>query len=713
MDKTNQKFIGKFTKILSGGASKEWKYTFALFEYEGRKKIPVYIKGKEIELFIEYEIYCLYNELKETWNLEEIKLHELKNTKLEVNILKKVEGFGFKKLELLKNKYGDNWIENSEKNNFYAEDLGNKIAEKLKKELNKINDNKIYKYFIENSLISQYDKIVSLTETEDLIQYFKKNDIFDLFINFGFDFETNLKIAVLLKESPLISISSYSFYRAFIYLYIYENFKNNNTLISLSKNMINYVDTEIEKLNTLIKVDRFDIYDVLIEMIKRNEILQFKSEKGILKLTTFKMYEKEKYILNYVKNLILLSNNKKEIKEFPKSLSEKQGEAYLKAINKNFSIISGFPGTGKTYILNEIYNTLLTENKYKKSEVQILTPTGKAGSNITTKFGILTKTIHSFLKIDKDEGLMNLKNYETNENVKVIIIDEFSMVNIDLFYLLLTSCKEIEKVILIGDHNQLPCIGPGNMLSEFVNSDQIEKTKLTEIFRTDCVDICEHFLNIKNNIEPNLNTENVKFYEQNSIEFLNFIEYKYEEEVKKYSIENVTILCPTNRFVDKINEKLQKWNNEFFNFPDENFNVLFGDKPLFIGDKIIQIVNNYEKNVFNGEIGYFKDFINGNFIFKINNKEVEYTKAEIKENIKLAYAITVHKFQGSESNSIIFTVFKEFEKMLKNQLLYTAVSRAKKELHIFGDSYLYINKITDVKNNYKIETNMKLLLEEN
>ncbi|MGV2392622.1 UNVERIFIED_CONTAM: AAA family ATPase [Campylobacter lari] len=245
---------------------------------------------------------------------------------------------------------------------------------------------------------------------------------------------------------------------------------------------------------------------------------------------------------------------------FKVNYSEEQKNAFEKALLNPISIISGYPGTGKSFIINAIYQTLISNKAYKTDDIAILTPTGRAATILSEKTNCDVRTIHSFLKLSKDDNLVEA--FEFEKDTKVLIIDEFSMVNLHVFHILLSVCNKVEKIVFVGDENQLPCIGPGNILEDIIKSNKFPVSRLNEIFRTDKQDIFEHFKAINNSKTPVLISDSVNFIEQNSLDFLNNIVDLYAEKVEKYNgMNDVIILLPTYKGtsgIDNINKAIQK-----------------------------------------------------------------------------------------------------------------------------------------------------------
>ncbi|WP_169733523.1 ATP-dependent DNA helicase [Mycoplasmopsis lipofaciens] len=696
-------------KIFAGGESKKWDYTLTVFRTKEDEVIKVFMTKKQIELYpVTYEITLKENKnskYKDTKILETIKVSEIKDKQeLENLLVMQVKGLGKKTIEKIKKAKGEDFFEL-----FIANPLEFKTLLKPEVFENLLTFSKKYKdenyaFFVEHNLTLFYSKLTDIFGRLNFVDLYKTKDPFDLYVNNNLNFE---EVDLFAKALKIINYERKKL-RALIFYYINTKFfMENNTLININ-DLSNII---ITKHNYSLD----NVFEAIWECINNGE-LYFSDETHLI--TTMQMYKKELYIVDKIKTI--LNKEKKNINDYviDSKYSKLQVQAFQNAINHSVSIISGFPGTGKSYLIKQIYETFVLKSNYKKEEVEILTPTGRAATIISNKYGIPARTIHSFLKLPKDDENIILKG-EFAEKTKVIIIDEFSMVNINLFFVVLESCPNIERIIFVGDANQLPCIGPGNMLEDFINSQKIPTTILEEVFRTEKLDICNHFLNIKEHIRPDLNSDSVEFCEMNNDEFLRNIESYYQELVLDYGIDNVALLIPTYKTsvgIKEVNKILQNWNLNFQSSGETKPLVTFnwgGEiKHFYCNDKVVQLINDYEKDVYNGEIGYVKKLnSSNNLLVDFGNKIVEYTPSEYKENLSLAYAITIHKFQGSEASAVIFPILDSYNYMLKNKLLYTGISRAKEKLVILGSSRLYFEKIENASTNLKIRTSIKVLLE--
>ncbi|SCA58713.1 ATP-dependent RecD-like DNA helicase [Chlamydiales bacterium SCGC AB-751-O23] len=373
-------------------------------------------------------------------------------------------------------------------------------------------------------------------------------------------------------------------------------------------------------------------------------------------------------------------------KELNIELAEMQKSAISKAIDEKFSIITGGPGTGKSTITKVI----LTIYKKIQTRIMLAAPTGKAAKRLTEITGQPAKTIHSLLEYDfRIAGFK--KNKEDPLECDLIIVDEASMIDSSLIYQFLRALPDGCKVILIGDTHQLPSVGPGNVLKDFISSEKAPFTFLNEIFRQGKgSQIVSNAHRINKGSFPEL-------YSPKDGDFF-FVEAKEKELVletithlasarvpKKFKfdpLKDIQILSPMRKGVigcDNLNLELQKALNPQAKNSGQTI------RGFYKGDKVMQLKNNYKKEVFNGDVGVIKEilFSDEEVWVQMDDKKVIYSFSEL-DDLTLAYAVSIHKFQGSECPCIIMPIHNSHFMMLQRNLIYTGITRGKQLVIVVG-----------------------------
>ena len=368
-------------------------------------------------------------------------------------------------------------------------------------------------------------------------------------------------------------------------------------------------------------------------------------------------------------------------------LAQIQRKAIDAAIENGVFILTGGPGTGKTTIIRGIISVLEASG----ASIFLAAPTGRAARKLAEASGRTAKTVHKMLEYMPHEEFSRFgKNENEPLEADAIIVDEASMLDISLTAALLKAVQAGTRLIFVGDTDQLPSVGPGNVLKDIIKSDIVPVVRLDEIFRQAAESkIVLNAHTINKGYMPNTDEkDDFVFIEcENDIEIAEKIGDLYESFIASESIQDVQVLSPMHKFpcgVENLNKLLQeKVNPE----SDEKEEIHTSKQVLRVGDKVMQIRNNYEKEIFNGDLGVVESICGKNLFVRFpyveNVSLVEYAPGELDE-LQLAYAMSVHKSQGSEYSTVILAFSKSHYIFLQRNLLYTAITRAKEKVIILG-----------------------------
>lgn len=557
---------------------------------------------------------------------------------------------------------------------------------------------------------------ISAANSKKVYEAFGKNAVNEieanpytlLDITYGVDFKKIDKMALELgiagnDEKRIESAITYS-------LALASN--NGNTCVE-KQNLITYVQE-------LLNVEPEDIENCIINLKARAKIeIENLEEIEWVYLNTFYVCEK-----NIAEKLIALKQTKniKKIKDFDKkfkkeeknieiTLSEKQREA-IKAVNdNNVCVITGGPGTGKTTIIKFIIELYKKEGK----KVVLCAPTGRAAKRMSEATGEEATTIHRLLSLGKTEESLGMERVDYQIapiDCDIIIIDEMSMVDVFIMNYILKGLYLGTKLVLVGDVNQLPSVGPGNVLKDIIKSGVIETVELNEIFRQAAQSQIITNAHKVNNGENFLNTpkEELKeklqdFFYINETSMSKMVEDVISlcsGRLKKYGnyefFKDIQVLTPTKKGklgTKELNIELQRALN-YQNSGEKN-EKKHGERIFRVGDRVMQIKNNYDiywekKNkengtgIFNGELGRISkiDDITKQIEVSFDDEKVAWYEYNDLEQLEHSYSITIHKSQGSEFDVVIMCLPPAAPMLLTRNLLYTGITRAKKLLIILG-----------------------------
>lgn len=636
------------------------------------------VNEKEIEKYLSSSLFVGIGVKTAKKIVEKFGVNTLDIINNDIDKLKEVEGIGNKKfLEIksaLSGRVNDKEI----------------ILELTKLGFSLNNSNKIYNIFYESSVdVVKDDPYVLIDKLQGF--GFKKADAIGKKLNILQDSFNRIKhgIIYVLKER----------------LKFGNTFLPYNELICLSKELLLVEENKIS-----------DVYD---EILSKGFIIEktFKNEDKEIRcvfLTNIYMAEYE-ICSSLIRLYIYKKNNfnidvKKEIEIFEKEnslkFSDDQVEALTKSVNNSVHIITGGPGTGKTTIIKFILNVFIKRG----FKTIMVAPTGRAAKRMMETTGFEAKTIHRVLEISSTEDdEFNFVGKSDKNTIKcdVIIIDEASMIDVLLGSKLFNSLGIGTKIIIVGDIDQLPSVGPGNFLKDIINSGIFPVSRLNKIYRqkeNSYIVLNAHKIN--NGEDLILNKKDGDFYilkNNNENEICDILKELVLKRIPKFFsydidiLKDIQVLSPIRKGILGVNnlnlvfqESINPKNN------DKNEMIFLGNS-YRVGDKVMQIKNNYEllgyyvkdgkqiKGVFNGDIGYIIDVNEKNInVLYDGNKIFKYDKTNLSE-IEHAYAITIHKSQGSEFPIVIIPIFRFTNILMNRNILYTAVTRAKRCVILVGD----------------------------
>ena len=478
--------------------------------------------------------------------------------------------------------------------------------------------------------------------------------------------------------------------------------------------------------------DKLDEEIVTVQMIETE--INKGCKDGWIVMDNDNVYKRELYIYEaetaqkiariLTNSIWFNANIDKEIeltqKKFNTILSKSQVEAIKMCFSNPLSIITGGPGTGKTTVLKSILD--IYSRIAKQKEVLLAAPTGLAARRMADATGSAAFTLHSALGLyrkddeEEDEKEDNEKDKKEEEiednklNADFIVIDETSMLDMKLVKILMDRVKDNAHILFVGDVDQLSSVGAGNVLREMINCDVIATTHLDTVFRQAEMSRIAVNAHSINNGEVRLNYGNdFSFVDTNSQNIAEEVKKIYETEIAEDGVENVQVLSPFKKRGNSGTINLNGILREVSNPKKDNNQLVNGSKSFRIGDKVMQIKNS--ENVCNGDIGFVKAITENEDGEKQLEVEFSGSREEIYaiddlDRLELASAITIHKSQGSEFNTVIIPILKEQYIMLRRNLIYTAVTRAKKKIILVGERnalFMAIGKNDIGKRNTKLK----------
>ena len=586
------------------------------------------------------------------------------------NSLKAIKGFGDDKI---------NMIYEDLKNNMAIEKI---FVELYGYGLTPIMANKLYTTYGENTLTLIKENPYRLIYEVEGFGFLKSDK---LAISLGYKYNDKRRI----EEGILFTLNEVCSNNGFCFLTDIQLI--NSSLKVLNNGLMS--DEEISELEITTAIEVLSSKNRIVREDNRLYPAQlFNAEIGVskkiisLNSSTSKQYD-----------ISLISSYIKDVENtFNIEYNLVQKEAIINAVNNKVSIITGGPGTGKTTIIKGLLNILarlegyqLSDDKFR-NKVLLMAPTGRAAKRLGTACGMEASTIHRGLGYNYE--LEFEYNSENQLPQKLIIVDEFSMVDIMLASNLLDALKDDSKLIIVGDSNQLPSVGSGNVLHDLIESEIIKVTKLKEIMRqsldSDIIKLSQMVTNqrIDGHIFNNIEKKQLFFYPADIEGAIDRIMMFVDRFIKsgRNLLSDLQILIPMYSGpcgINEINRRIQ----QRFNTSEEM--LVRGEKVFKKYDKVLQLQNNPDLGIMNGDVGFITDIVKGSeydyLIIDFDGLRVKYPSSEL-ENLTLAYAISIHKSQGSEYDTIIMPILPAYYIMLKRNLIYTGITRAKKTLILIG-----------------------------
>ena len=625
-----------------------------------------------------------------------------------------IESIGKKTAELIYEKFGDKSIDvvfNEAEKLLSIQGIGKKKLEKIKESTIEARDSRealLYlqglniSFNLSNKIYKAYgDNTISIVKTNP---YKLSEDISGI----GFVMADNIAMNMQMKNDSKFRISA-------AISYILKNDAEMSGSCAVKKEDL------LNKTFDLIKVDKNKINEQINEDLLKSKIQIIKIGEDEF------VYDKDIYMAekSCAINLSRLQNEKYifdvKINEDFDAFSKEQEIAIKEAFNNMLLVITGGPGTGKTTIIKAICN-ILNENNLK---FNLAAPTGRAAKRMQESTEYVAFTIHRLVGI-KPESTIPEFNEENTLDCDYVILDEASMIDIKLMDKLLKSLSSKTALILVGDHNQLPSVGVGNVLKDILDTD-IKSVRLKKIFRqAQESNIVVNAHKINDGLYPILNQKNKDFFFINSNsknfqnDLLDLVKNRLPNYYKLDPINDIQILAPSKKSlwgIVNINDLCQKELNKNPN------SIKINNRIFKLGDKVMQVRNNYEleslnpddfdDGVYNGDIGRIIDIDKNMESLKVefyDGNIVSYKKEDVKD-LDLSYAITIHKSQGSEFDCVLIPMMPASFMLLNRNLLYTAITRAKKLVILLGEKKI-LKQMVRNNNESKRLTNLSFWIKE-
>lgn len=645
------------------------------------------------------------------------------------------KGIGVKTAQKIVDLYGDNTIDKVLAEPEKLKDIAGLSAKNREAFLTKLRQNygterilaKLSEYGIPNKLAFQVQDFYK-EETLEIVEHYPYQLVEDI-QGIGF------KIADQLAQSLGIEGTAPERFRAgLLHTLLTQSMEKGDTYLE-AKELLEHT-IELLESSRQIELDPSSVADELAHLIEEDKVQNidtkifenslFFAEEGIRSnlLRILEKGKQNKFEPKKIEAAITQIEN-----EFAISYDVTQKQAICDAINHKIFILTGGPGTGKTTVINGIiavYALLHGLDLRKSQDLPILlaAPTGRAARRMNELTGLPSATIHRHLGMTGDDDTSHLDDYL---DADFIIVDEFSMVDTWLANQLLSNISSNTKLLIVGDADQLPSVSPGQVLADLLKIPLLPQTKLEKIYRqSKDSTIVTLASQIQKGILPTDFTEKKadrSYFEARNEHIPQMIERIVEAALRSgIPAQDVQVLAPMYRGqagIDHINQLMQNLIN-----PSETEQIIFEatDCQYRQGDKVIHLVNDAESNVFNGDLGYITDLLPAKYTdskqdeltINFDGNEVIYPRSEWYK-IRLAYAMSIHKSQGSEFPVVILPITSSSHRMLQRNLIYTAITRAKSKLILLGEKSAFdfaVKNTGTARNTYLIQRFSDLINDE-
>ena len=662
LENTNLEVIGELTKHL--------KYGMQL-NVSSYKVIVAEDKNSIIKFFTS-DLFKGIGEAKALKIYEALGDDAISKIKNDSSVLDSIESLSKKNKETIKNKIEE--MDNSSEIILKITDLGFSIKESTL----------IYKYYKEETLSILENNLYDIYYDLEKIS-FQKVDLIARKNNYLKDDLRRIEAGIIETMNVLAFETG-------------NTIQTKNKIFNLLKVIINYLipdDLFLDCLNSLIK--KLKIMDLGLDNYEL--LIYYEADNNIVKRLT--------YLKNKPDTLIKETKLNKMINNLENAYNikydDKQKEAIKLAFLKSFLIISGGPGTGKTTIIKSIVS--MYEDLYSKDDIVLLAPTGRASKRIMETTNYPASTIHRFLKWNKDTNKFQVNEYNKSD-CKIVIVDEVSMLDTILFSSLLKGLKFDTILIMVGDANQLPSVSPGNILKDLIESEVFSVVELNTLYRqkkgSNIIELA-HDVNLG---EVNYNlfnkSDDLFFYKASSNDIKENLTIIINK-LKRSDYLSYQIMAPMYKTLNGINN-LNKCMQELLNPKESNKNeIIINDCLYREGDKVLQLMNMPDDNIYNGDIGIIIEINNilKEITIDFDSNIVTFNSSNF-QNFTLGYVISIHKSQGSEFNTVVIPILNEYGRMLYKKLIYTGITRAKNKLILLGEvNALNQSVINEKENNRK------------